>query len=51
MVEVFTPLLLNGFLQRCMYSVIYMGSLCQAEIDLIYFFGIFFGAWSFALAF
>ena len=46
----FTPMLLNGKMQRCVYSVDYFGDLCQAEIDLGYFFEVLSGAWSSVLA-
>ena len=42
--EVSKPILLNGKMQRSVYSVIWFGDLCQAEIDLGCFFGILSGA-------
>ena len=49
--EVSTPILLNGKMQRCVYSVDCSGDLCQAEIDLGYFFGVLSGTWSSVLPF
>ena len=40
MVEEAEPILLNGYMQRCVYSVDRFGDLCRVGFDLRYLFGV-----------
>ena len=40
MVEEAEPILLNGYMQHCVYSVDRFGDLCRVGFDLRYLFGV-----------